>query len=46
MTFVHALTNLRLLALISLIDRFIHKTTYKVHIVTRNIKHMGRHGRI
>jgi len=40
------LTNLRLLALISLTDRLIHKTTYKVHVVTRNIEHMGHHGRI
>jgi len=40
------LTNFRHLALISLIDRLIHKTTYKVNVVTRNIKHMGHHGRI
>jgi len=41
MTFMHVLTNFRHLALISLIDRLIHKTTYKVNVVTRNIKHMG-----
>ena len=39
MTFMHVLTNFRHLALISLIDRLIHRTTYKVNVVTRNIKH-------
>jgi len=39
MTFIYVLTNFRHLALISLIDRLIHKTTYKVNVVTRNIKH-------
>ena len=46
MTFMHVLTNFRHLALISLIDRLIHTTTYKVNVVTRNIKYMGHHGRI
>jgi len=46
MTFMHVLTNFRHLALISLIDRLIHKTTYKVNVVTRNIKYMGHSGRI
>jgi len=41
MTFMHVLTNFRHLALILLIDRLIHKTTYKVNVVTRNIKHYG-----
>jgi len=45
MTFIHVLTNCRHLALISLIDRLIHKTTYKVNVATRNIKHMGHRGR-
>jgi len=38
---MHVLTNFRHLALILLIDRLIHKTTYKVNVVTRNIKHYG-----
>jgi len=46
MTFMHVLTNFRHLALISLIDRLIHKTTYKVNVVAKNIKHTEHHGRI